>query len=171
MGLVDGYGVPFTDFLRETFKFFATKTHQAVVVHLSDNLSNNPDFKVNLEHVERAIDEACHEFSDVSENYVDCKFVYTQTDATDPWPTLADLVGKTTGQSSSVKNRIIFTNSGDFAAPKGYATRYISQVRPINLKRMGGKGLDILSSNFDGLTPNNHADVLAKLLLSKPGNW
>jgi hypothetical protein len=128
LGLVDGYGTRFTEFLRDSFKFLATKEHQALVIHLSDNLSNNPHYKVNLEHVEHAIDEVCREFSDAPESYVDCQFVYTQTDAGDPWPTLADLVGMSTGQPPSVKNRIIFTNSGDFAAPEGYTTRYISQM-------------------------------------------
>jgi len=127
LGLVDGYGVLFADFLREIFKLFATKKHQAIVVHLSDNVSNNPDFRVNLEQVERAIDEVCREFSDTPESYVECPDVYTQTDAGDPWPTMADLVGKT-AKSSSVKNRLIFTNSGDFAAPGGYNTRYVSQM-------------------------------------------
>src|SRR5690349_19483849 len=104
LGLVDGYGARFTEFLRDTFRFLATKEHQALVIHLSDNLSNNPDYKVNLEHVERVIDEVCREFSDAPESYVDCQLVYTQTDAGDPWPTMGDLVGMSTGQPSSVKN-------------------------------------------------------------------
>src|SRR4051794_39750094 len=68
VGLVDGYGVRFTDFLRDILKFLATKEHQAIVIHLSDNLSNNPDFKVDLKHVEGTIDEVCREFSDAPES-------------------------------------------------------------------------------------------------------
>lgn len=114
--LTDGYGVKFTDFIKEAIDFIDQHPYQVVILHLSDNLSNNPAWRVNLEQIEKALRSIGAD-----------KYIYTQEDATNPWPSIADLTHY--GQDGEPKSRFIVTNSGDFEPPTDdYETTLVSEM-------------------------------------------
>ncbi|RUS33736.1 hypothetical protein BC938DRAFT_484211 [Jimgerdemannia flammicorona] len=126
LGLVDGYGVLYSEFLREAFRFLTTNPHQAIVLHLSDNAVNNNAYRVNLMQVDDIVDSVCKEFVPNAPKGA-CPLIHIQPPAPQAWPTLKQLVSLD-DKNAKIKSRAIITNSGDFHAPDGYQTKYISPM-------------------------------------------
>ncbi|RUP50196.1 hypothetical protein BC936DRAFT_140019 [Jimgerdemannia flammicorona] len=127
LGLVDGYGVLYSEFLREAFRFLTTNPHQAIVLHLSDNAVNNNAYRVNLMQVDDIVDSVCKEFVPNAPKGA-CPLIHIQPPAPQAWPTLKQLVSLD-DKNAKIKSRAIITNSGDFHAPDGYQTKCFGRIR------------------------------------------